>query len=341
MHAVLTKNERFELLSRHKREKEKRIADRIKAVLLLDEGWSYKEIAKALFLDDNTVRLHIKKYMDYRKLNPAHKGSSPLLTPEESIELSKHLTENMYVKIKDIQDHIRVRYQKELAVSTIHVWLKNHKFSYKKPKLVPMNADPVAQEAFVKHYNKLMLDASLEGDPVLFGDSVHPTQQTRLSYGWVKQGQEKLIEVNSGRKRVNIMGAIMLETMHFVYKEFDTINGQSAIEFLKFLEKSYPNAKKIHLIWDRAGYHTCKEVEEYLITSRIKVHFLPPRSPNLNSIEPLWKVMHEHVSNNRSYKQFKDFKKALFTFFDSTMPNMVDVLVDRITDNFHIRSLAK
>ena len=133
MHAVLTKNERFELLSRHKREKEKRIADRIKAVLLLDEGWSYEEIAKALFLDDNTVRLHIKKYMDYRKLNPAHKGSSPLLTPEESIELSKHLTENMYVKIKDIQDHIRVRYQKELAVSTIHVWLKNHKFSYKKP----------------------------------------------------------------------------------------------------------------------------------------------------------------------------------------------------------------
>lgn len=76
MHTVLTENERFELLSRHKREKEKRIADRIKAVLLLDEGWRYEEIAKALFLDDNTVRLHIKKYMDYRKLNPDHKGSS-------------------------------------------------------------------------------------------------------------------------------------------------------------------------------------------------------------------------------------------------------------------------
>ena len=52
-------------------------------------------------------------------------------------------------------------------------------------------------------------------------------------------------------------------------------------------------------------------------------------------------VMHEHVSNNRSYKQFKGFKKALFTFFDSTIPNIVDLLVDRITDNFHIRSLAK
>ena len=109
---------------------------------MLDEGWSYEEIAKALFLGYNTVRLHIKKYMDYRKLNPDHKGSSPILTPEESIELSNHLIENMYVKIKDIQDHIRLKYQKELAISTLHAWLKKHKFSYKKPKLVPMNADP-------------------------------------------------------------------------------------------------------------------------------------------------------------------------------------------------------
>jgi transposase len=116
--------------------------------------------------------------MDYRKFNPDHKGSSPILTAAESIELSNHLIENMYVKIKDIQDHIRLKYQKELALSTLHALLKKHKFSYKKPKLVPMNADPEAQEKFVKQHNKLMREASLEGDPVLFGDSVHPTQQT-------------------------------------------------------------------------------------------------------------------------------------------------------------------
>jgi DNA-binding NarL/FixJ family response regulator len=54
MHTLLTENERFKLRSRHKREKEKPIAERIKAVLLLDEGCSYEEIAKALFLDDTT-----------------------------------------------------------------------------------------------------------------------------------------------------------------------------------------------------------------------------------------------------------------------------------------------
>ena len=341
MHTILTEIERSELLSRHRTEKEKRIADRIKAVLLLDEGWSYEEIAKALFLDDSTVRAHVKKYIDYRELKASHKGSKPLLTSEESADLEVHLTENLYLSIKDIQEHVRTTYKKELALSTLHLWLKKHKFSFKKPKLIPMNADPKAQTAFVEHYNKLMIEASLEGDPVLFGDSVHPTQQTRLAYGWVKRGCEKLIEVNSGRKRVNIMGALMLETMRFTYGEFDTITGQSAIEFLKVIEEAYPTARTIHLIWDQAGYHTCKEVEEYLATSRVKVHFLPPRSLNLNAIEPLWKVMHEYVSNNRAYEKFKDFKKELFNFFDSTMPNIFDVLVNRITDNFHIRSFAK
>ena len=56
----------------------------------------------------------------------------------------------------------------------------------------------------------------------------------------------------------------------------------------------YPHAKKIHLIWDQAGYHICREVQEFLKTSRIKIHYLPPRSPNLNPIERLWKIMHEY-----------------------------------------------
>jgi hypothetical protein len=32
-----------------------------------------------------------------------------------------------------------------------------------------------------------MNEAGIEGDPVFFGDSVHPAQQTRLAYGWIKK----------------------------------------------------------------------------------------------------------------------------------------------------------
>jgi transposase len=77
-------------------------------------------------------------------------------------------------------------------------------------------------------------------------------------------------------------------------------------------------------------------VKEYLKNSRIQVHFLPPRSPNLNPIERLWKVMHAYVSNNKCYAKFSDFKKALFNFFDSSIPKIKDELVSSVTDNFRI-----
>jgi transposase len=188
--------------------------------------------------------------------------------------------------------------------------------------------------AFIEAYERLMNEASLEGDPVLFGDSVHPSQQVRPAYGWIKKGKDKPIETTGARKRVNLMGVLNLETMRFGYQDFDTINSQAAIEFLKQIERMYPHDKKIHLIWDQAGYHTSQEVKEFLKTSRIKVHYLPPRSPNLNPIERLWKIMHEYVSNNRVYAKFQHFKEALFQFFDHTMSTIRDVLISRITDNF-------
>lgn len=67
--------------------------------------------------------------------------------------------------------------------------VKKHDFTYKKPKLVPAKADPEAQAAFIAKYEKLMTQAALAGDLVLFGDSVHPSQQTRAAYGWVKKGK--------------------------------------------------------------------------------------------------------------------------------------------------------
>ena len=341
MTKLLLEAERDEFLVRHKKERDKRIADRIKVVLLYDDGWTIDKIAKALFIDTSTIFRHLEDYKSEKRLNPDHKGSKPILTSLESQKLSSHIEGSLYTKVKEIRAHIITAHGKTLSISSVRNWLHNNGFTYKKPKLTPAKPDPEAQKDFIELYEKVLNEASIEGDPVLFGDAVHPSQQTRPAYGWVRKGKEKLIEVTSGRKRVNVMGAFNLEKMSLVYKDYDTINGASAIDFLKKIEASYHNNKRIHLIWDRAGYHISSEVAEYLKTSKIKVHFLPPRSPNLNAIERLWKIMHEHVSNNRVYTKFGDFKKALFEFFDSTLPSIAHLLTSNITDNFRVAQLAK
>jgi hypothetical protein len=66
----LSDNERAQLKAQHKRERDKRICDRIKAVLLCDKGWSVPAIAEALLLSEDAIREHIIEYRDSKKLKP-------------------------------------------------------------------------------------------------------------------------------------------------------------------------------------------------------------------------------------------------------------------------------
>lgn len=73
---------------------------------------------------------------------------------------------------------------------------------------------------------------------------------------------------------------------------------------------------------------------QHALKLNIKLHFLPPYSPNLNHIERLWKVMNEKVRNNRFFKGAKDFKEAINHFFDDLLPSIGNDLNGRINDNF-------
>jgi transposase len=92
----------------------------------------------------------------------------------------------------------------------------------------------------------------------------------------------------------------------------------------------------VHLILDKVGYHCSHLVTEHADNLNIKLHFLPPYSPNLNPIERLWKVMNEHVRSNRFFKGAKDFKEAINGFFDDILPRIGHELNGRINDNFQM-----
>ena len=76
MKHFLDQTERQRLVEQHKYEKDGRIRDRIKAVLLYDKGWSYQKIAEALFISHEAVRQHTLDYKVDRKLSPKNGGSS-------------------------------------------------------------------------------------------------------------------------------------------------------------------------------------------------------------------------------------------------------------------------
>lgn len=130
------------------------------------------------------------------------------------------------------------------------------------------------------------------------------------------------------------MGALNLELMQVTIGSYKTIDSETMVKYFDHLKAAYPDAPKIHLILDRGPYNISITTREAAKKRGICLHYLPPYSPNLNPIERLWKVMNEHVRNNKVFQSAKEFRREITDFFDVTWPQIAMSYVDRINDNF-------
>ena len=334
MEKLLTTKEREKLITRHRKERDGRTRDRIKAVLAFDDGYSYTEIARILLLDDETIRRHIDDYQREKKLSTANGGSDSKLPDSEARALIDHLKEITYLYVKDICQHVWQEYGKEFSVSGMTKWLHAHEFCYKKPHAVPAKADREKQKKFIEHYNRLKKKAGKK-EPIYFADSVHPQHQTQLTYGWILKGERKEIPTTAYQKRLNFIGGISLNGYRFTYQQVDKVNADTICDFLLKLRRVNPGKYLVHVILDNARYHRNDEVKAFAKELGIKLHYLPPYSPNLNPVERVWKIMHEAVRYNQYYGTFCEFADATLGFFKG-IGRKKCILRDRITDNFQI-----
>ncbi|MFZ1592973.1 MAG: IS630 family transposase [Chitinophagales bacterium] len=335
MKKFLNGDEREQLITQHRKEKNGRTRDRIKAVLMSDTGWTFKDIAEALLIDEETISRHIKEYIESKKLSISTGGSEGKLSSEQAAEIIKCLEETTYLKVSQICIYIGDKYGVAYTVNGMTNWLKSNGFSYKKPKGTPAKADPIAQKEFIEEYEK-MIKSTPDNEPVLFIDGVHPTMATKVTYGWIRTGKNKPIATTGSKIRMNILGVINLNTMRVDVKSYDTINQDSMVDYFAKLREIYPKEQhpKIHIISDRGSYNTSKKTKEEAKIRGIILHFLPPYSPNLNPIERLWKVMNEYTRNNQFFRTGKEFKEKINNFFDITWPTIANTMTSRINDNF-------
>lgn len=331
----LTATEKATLEDEHALKENGKERDRIKAILLRSESWTIPQISQALRLHQSTIIKHIQDYKTAGKLKNQSGGSESLLTEEQSEILIIHLEENTYAHNHQIVLYIKEQFGVSYTVAGLHKWLHRNGFSYKKPKGLPHKADAELQKQFIEEYAQLKQEVG-EKEPILFMDAVHPTQATKLAYGWIRTGKIKSVGTTASRTRLNIVGAIHLgHISEAITAQYETVNAESIMNFMDKIREKY-DTKRVHLILDQSGYNKSLLLPEYASKLNIKLHFLPPYSPNLNPIERLWKVMNEKVRNNRFFKGAKDFKDAINHFFDDLLPSIGNDLNGRINDNFQI-----
>ena len=337
MSFVLTHKEQEKIKYLHRKCQIRRHADKLKALLMLDKGFSCMEVGELLLLDDDTIRKYRELYINLgvnSLLSDNNKGTTARLNEIQLQELSFHLEENTYSNTKAIIVWIKETFKIVYTVNGINSLLKRLGFVYKKPVLTPCKSDVKKQEEFIEQYKELKKNLS-QDDQIYFMDGVHPQHNSVASCGWIKKGQTKQLKTNNGRKRMNINGLLNLERQELLYVEDERINSQTVIASLnQVLEKQKKGF--IHIVLDNAKYYHANIVKSFLLENpRIKLHFLPPYSPNLNIIERLWHILKVNVVYNKFYLKFSDFNKAINSFFNEQVWRSPEYR-NSLTDNFQI-----
>jgi transposase len=324
---------KLELEKRARQTKDKHEHTRLCVILAKSEGMSLELIAQAHRISIQSVYRYLGEYEEEEKIQHGRRGGSQSkLGKMEAKELTEHLQKATYLSAKQICKYVRAKYNIDYTVSGMTFWLKTQGFIYKEPIKVPGKLDLERQEAFIETY--VSLKKSLKKDEELFFmDAVHPEFQSKAVCGWIKRGEIKTLPTTSAQYRMHFIGALALEGMKVFAQEYETVDADNMIAFFKDLEV-FSRAKTIHIICDNGRSNKNKKVEEYLQASRIKIHYLPPYSPNLNPIERLWKILREKKTYNKCYEKFVDFKKEIRRFFFEEIPEIKNELTSRITDNF-------
>ena len=236
---------------------ETRLTRRANALLLLDDGMSCQEIAKVLYLDDDTIRYWYELYSEKGPIWLAdfgYKGRACELTAAQQDALKSWVAQSLPQTTTMVGEWIEKSYGVSYSRSALIKLLRRNDMEYRKPELVPPKLDPVKQQAFIDGYEKL-LNTLGDDEAVVFADAVHPTHAVRPAGCWAPKDTKIAIAGTSGRQRLNLHGAVDLETGATRMIEVTTVDAVSTIALLMAIVTMYPTKRLIHVFLDNARYH--------------------------------------------------------------------------------------
>lgn len=294
---------------------------KLSVLILLDMDKDYDEIEAILGIGRGSISNCRKKYESEgldKYLDRHYVPYCGKLSQDDLQGLESEVSGGLYSSAQEIQEYILQTFGVEYSLSAVRLILEKLSFVYKKTSEVPSNFDEAEQDAFLAELVPFLSEIGAH-EAIYFVDAVHPQHNTRSTYAWVKRGEKKSVPTNSGRRRININGAMNAhKPQEVIVVEADTINAQATILLYEKIQAHNLDKEQVFVIGDNARYYRNAELQAWLDKNpRIIQLFLPPYSPNLNLIERLWKFLRKKVINTKFYPTFEEFRRAILTFFEN------------------------
>jgi transposase len=341
---VLTPQQRRDIERRRKDTLDRRVYQRLTAVLTVAEGKSRDEVAHLLGIGltqlGEWLRVYRNKGLD--ALCMLHyKGDPGKLTAGQVEQLKEKVGTGCFRNSDQIRHWLQDTFGVSYTPTGVKDLLRRIGVSYHKVSGFLWKADTDKQHAFVKRIARHKREAKRPDAPRTrryYVDACHPIWGLDLVYCcWLLVGQRLLVGMGSGRKRLNILGAYCPDDHEYIDYRLtrDNINGEQFVNFLRLLWSLHPETERFILYVDGARYYDSPVVKEWLQRHpEFHLSQIPAYSPNVNLIERMWKFLRAKALC-RWHKTFEDMQAAVSEVLDH-LENYRGELQTLMTEKFHI-----
>jgi hypothetical protein len=155
----------------------------------------------------------------------------------------------------------------------------------------------------------------------VYEDEIDIHLNPKLGLDWMNRGQQKLVMTPGQNEKAYVAGTLDARTGEVLWVGGPKKDSDLFIDMLRKLEAHHPDAVCIHVVLDNYGVHKSKATKAALRTMpRIRLHFLPPYSPDDNLIERLWLDLHANVTRNHAHAEMVPLCRDVAHFLDHVSP---------------------
>lgn len=317
---------------------------RYHALILVTQGYAYKEVGRILLLDEETVSQWVSRYategLEGLQNHPQWGGEhgQRCLNTAELEELKRILQSEAMPGTqvgsgwsgRAILQLIRERFGRCYSKSGVRKLLHALGWSYQRGRKLYIRRSAEEQARFVLETEEVLAQYAASGEPVvpLAGDQSKVYLEGTLARRWNPVGQQPVVADGARSKQAeNIYGAIHLGTGEEVSSfVIDWQDSEATIRWLEMLLVDHPHGQL--LLWlDQAPHHTSQDVDEWLESHpRLKILHFPASTPEENPKEATWKALKEEVSHHHWHETLADLSAAINRYYQTVKRHTVNFL---------------
>jgi transposase len=296
-------------------------------LLLLSNGWSYRQVREATFASFDLIKECIDRF--------GQDGVEFLTNPTQATARAPFWLQRVghWLTQKSPGDfgYFRTRWSCETlaevlawetgvrrSTETVRRGLHRLGFVWRRPRPVVGPIDP-------EHTQKLaeiqqLLQNLPPNEAAVFQDEVDIHLNPKIGSCWMTKGQQTEVVTPGNNVKRHLAGSLVWRTGRLLVSSPATHrNAELFVAHLDDLRRRLRGFGIIHVICDNAPFHNCRRVQAYLRQwgHRIRVHHLPKYAPQTNPIERVWWRMHEIKTRNHRCHTIEELLKEIFTWIDT------------------------